>query len=73
MFNLDETEDHHGGNASLRSILSLLVQVIYGSHHCLFFFAVLDLNLPLDEFGAVDFDYVQNLAGNFFLSQSHLF
>jgi hypothetical protein len=22
-----------------------------------------DLNLPLDEFGAVDFDYVQNLAG----------
>jgi hypothetical protein len=51
----------------------LLVQVIYGSHHCLFFFAVLDLNLPLDEFGAVDFDYVQNLAGNFFLSQSHLF
>jgi hypothetical protein len=24
-FNLDEPEDHHGGNASLRSILSLLV------------------------------------------------
>ena len=22
-----------------------------------------DLNLPLDEFGAVDFDYLQNLAG----------
>jgi hypothetical protein len=22
-----------------------------------------DLNLPLDEFGAVNFDYVQNLAG----------
>jgi len=25
-----------------------------------------DLNLPLDEFGAVDFDFAQNLAGNFF-------
>jgi len=22
-----------------------------------------DLNLPLDEYGAVDFDFVQNLAG----------
>jgi hypothetical protein len=22
-----------------------------------------DLNLPLDEFGAVDFDYLQNMAG----------
>jgi len=24
-----------------------------------------DLNLPLDEFGAIDFDYLQNLSGNF--------
>jgi len=23
----------------------------------------IDLNLPLDEFGVVDFDYVQNLSG----------
>ena len=29
-----------------------------------FFFLIgFDLNLPLDEFGAVDFDYVENLAG----------
>ena len=41
----------------------------FRSHYC--FFTVLDLNLPLDEFGAVDLDFVQNLAGNFFLSQSH--
>ncbi|XP_066396308.1 uncharacterized protein [Miscanthus floridulus] len=26
-----------------------------------------DLNLPLDEYGAVDFDYIQNLAGIFFI------
>ena len=24
------------------------------------------MNLPLDEYGAVDFDYIQNLVGNFF-------
>ena len=29
----------------------------------LYFLIGFDLNLPLDEFGAVDFDYVQNLAG----------
>jgi len=28
----------------------------------LYFLIGFDLNLPLDEFGAVDFDYVQNLA-----------
>jgi hypothetical protein len=48
------------------------------SFHCLFrlftvliivfFSTVLDLNLPLDEFGAVDFNYVQNLAGKFFVT-----
>jgi hypothetical protein len=33
--------------------------------HCLssFFWTGFDLNLPLDEFGAVDFDYLQNLPG----------
>ena len=29
----------------------------------LYFLIGFDLNLPLDEFGDVDFDYVQNLAG----------
>ena len=36
------------------------------SYHCFLFVTGFDLNLPLDEFGAVDFDYVENLAGNFF-------
>ena len=31
------------------------------------FLTGLDLNLPLDEYGAVDFDFVQNLAGNFLI------
>ena len=34
------------------------------SYHCFpFFLTGFDLNLPLNEFGAVDFDYVQHLAG----------
>jgi hypothetical protein len=32
----------------------------------LLFWTGFDLNLPLDDFGAIDFDYLQNLAGNFF-------
>ena len=35
-------------------------------HSLSFFYTGIDLNLPLDEFGAVDFDYVQNLPGNSF-------
>ena len=50
ILNLDEPEDHHGGNASLSCILPLfrlfLVLII-----CFIFFTVLDLNLPVDEFG----------------------
>jgi len=30
----------------------------------LLFWTGFDLNLPLDDFGAVDFDYLQNLAEN---------
>jgi len=30
-----------------------------------------DLNLPLDEFGAIDFDYLQNLSGNFLTLYFH--
>jgi hypothetical protein len=35
------------------------------------FWTGFDLNLPLDDFGAVDFDYLQNVAGNFFHFISH--
>jgi hypothetical protein len=35
-------------------------------YHCFLFFLIgFDLNLPLDEYGAVDFDFVQNLPGDF--------
>ena len=34
---------------------------------------VLNLDEPEDEFGAVDFDYIQNQAGNFFSSQCLFF
>jgi hypothetical protein len=30
-------------------------------HVSLFLWTELDLNLPLDEFGAVDFDFLQNI------------
>jgi len=33
------------------------------SYHVIFFWTEFDLNMPIDEFGAVDFDYLQNLAG----------
>ena len=35
-----------------------------GRIHTPFFLLIgFDLNLPLDEFGAVDLDFIQNLAG----------
>jgi hypothetical protein len=39
------------------------MHVRFHSKCVLFFWTGIDLNLPLDEFGAVDFDYVQDLAG----------
>ena len=71
VFDVDEPEVHHGGNASLSALVCFLAYADFAQflNHC--FFTVLDLNLPLDEFGAVNFDYLQNLAGNFFLTQSH--
>jgi len=39
------------------------MQIIFLSKCGLSFSTGIDLNLPLDEFGAVDFDYVQNLTG----------
>jgi hypothetical protein len=32
----------------------------------LLFWTGFDLNLPLDEFGAVDFNYIQNMHGKFY-------
>ena len=32
-----------------------------------------DLNLPFDEYGAVDFDFVQNLTGKKIAAYTHLF
>jgi hypothetical protein len=32
----------------------------------LFFWTGFDLNLPVDEYGAVDFDYLQNHAGTYY-------
>ena len=72
-FDLNEPEDDEHGNGTTSSCL------VHVKHHffslaacssslvakraCSSFFIGFDLNLPLDEFGAVDFDYVQNLAG----------
>jgi len=33
------------------------------SHIPFFLWTDFDLNLPLDEFGAIDFDFVQNMTG----------
>ena len=64
LFNLDEAEDHHDGKCITSTYPFVACSYYFRSHYC--FFTVLDLNLPLDEFGAVDLDFVQNLAGNFF-------
>ena len=77
VFDLDEPEDDHANHAnhanhadSVGTTCSFYPFVVVDFFRFLIslfpFFTVLDLNLPLDEFGAVDFDYVQNLAGNFF-------
>jgi hypothetical protein len=39
------------------------VHVLLLIYHIHILFIGINLNLPLDEFGAVDFDYVQNLVG----------
>jgi hypothetical protein len=32
-----------------------------------------DLNLPLDKYGAVSFDFVENLAGKIFIVTTRIF
>ena len=67
-FDLNEPILESGNdNGNHLSCLSLLFpsSAIF-SDFLFHFWTGFDLNLPLDEYGAVDFDYIQNLAGNFF-------
>jgi len=43
----------------------------YGRHRIIVFFIV-NLNIPLDEFGAVDFSYIGNDAGKVFSDDVYL-
>lgn len=83
-FDLNEPVlEEHNNNGTVSVLLGLLFPfMIFTAAACLsisflsLFFSFstgFDLNLPLDEFGAVDFDYVQNLTGNFFSVCSFLF
>ena len=47
------------------------VLITYGRHRIIVFFTV-DLNIPLDEFGAVDFSYIGNDAGKVFSDDVYL-
>lgn len=64
-FDLNEPilEDHNNGKQK-RQISFSVSRFLFSLLSLSFPFSIgIDLNLPLDEFGAVDFDYVQNLAG----------
>ena len=73
----DEPQDNHGGNASLSDQGPRYLQFfLFSSHHlrpapyhCFF---TVDLNIPLDEFGAVDFSYIGNDAGKVFSDDVYL-
>jgi len=60
----------------MATILHLLLVFLYLviSHIIVFLSIGFDLNLPLDEYGAINFDFEENLAGkiNFFLYDSML-
>ena len=68
-FDLNEAilEDH----TTYGNVLSSFVLFLYSKQQRVLMFLIFfllfwtrfDLNLPLDEFGAVDFDYLQNLPG----------
>jgi hypothetical protein len=76
----DEPQDHPGGNASLSACVCVFFfcSFLFSSHHTVYepqyhcFCTTVDLNIPLDEFGAVDFSYVQNDAGKFFSDNVYL-
>ena len=60
-------DEHGNGTTPTSSCLAACtvhnVLLFVAELSCSIFFIGFNLNLPLDEFGAVDFDYVQNLAG----------
>jgi len=68
-FDLNEAilEDH----TTYGNVLSSFVLFLYSKQQRVLMFLIFfllfwtgfDLNLPLDEFGVVDFDYLQNLPG----------
>jgi hypothetical protein len=66
-FDLNEPVHDENGNGTTSSSLVHVKHYFFSSAACTTacssFFIGFDLNLPLDEFRAVDFHYVQNLAG----------
>jgi len=67
-FDLNEPtlEDHVTyGNVLLLSLFVFIFKATMCSFvsHLYFFWSGFDLNLPLDEYGAVDLDFLQNLPG----------
>ena len=67
-FNLNEPilEDYNDSGNVFPSLSLLFPSSSTFSEFVVSFLTGFDLNLTLDEYGAVDFDYVQNLPGNFF-------
>ena len=63
----DSVDEDDNGNASVFFIVlnawTFRSLHDFASHVPCFLWTGFDLNLPLDEFGAVDFDFVQNING----------
>ena len=57
-------EEDDYGNVFPCLILLVSLNLHLSLFFFLFFWTGFDLNLPLDEYGAVDFDFLQNLHGN---------
>jgi len=57
-FDLNKPEDDEHGNGTTSSCLVHVKHHFFSPAACSSFFIGFDLNLPLDEFGVVDFDYV---------------
>ena len=64
----DSVDEDDNSNASVIFFIVLNARTFrslhdFASHVPCFLWTGFDLNLPLDEFGAVDFDFVQNING----------
>jgi hypothetical protein len=65
----DEPQEHHGRNASLSTCVCFFCNDLFCSYYLQATISLLfsvDLNVPLDEFGAVDFSYIEHDAGKCF-------